>query len=187
MANRNYAYQYDTSPRKIKPNYDMPRKKKKEYNKPKQKIPKKNISKSKKTETNIKTQKNQKEQKKLVLKTKFSICIKCIIIFAILFLIILRNSQISQAFSQIQSLKMTISEIEKENDQLEINIQNSINLSNIEEQAKALLGMQKLTSKQTEYIDLQKKDYVEPRTEEVIIDENNSWLDSLIEKIKNLF
>ena len=105
----------------------------------------------------------------------------------LLFFVIFRNSQISESFAEIQSLKATISEIKKENNQLEINIQNSINLSNIEQQAKDLLGMQKLNNKQIEYISLPKKDYTEPKAEEVIIDDEKSWLDIIIEKITNLF
>lgn len=47
--------------------------------------------------------------------------------------------------------------------------------------------MQKLTSKQTVYISLPKEDYVEHSTEEVIITEEKSWFDSLIDNIKNIF
>jgi len=66
---------------------------------------------------------------------------------------------------------------------LEVNIENSLNLSNIEREAKERLGMQKLTSKQTVYISLPKKDYVEPATEEVIIEEEKTLLESIINKI----
>ena len=47
--------------------------------------------------------------------------------------------------------------------------------------------MQKLTSKQAIYIDLPKKDYVESGSEEVKIEENTNWLDSIINYIKNIF
>ena len=104
-----------------------------------------------------------------------------------MFFIIFRNSQISEAFSKIQTLKNQIATIEKENDQLEINIQNSVNLQTIEQAAKEKLGMQKLTSKQTVQINLPKKDYTEPRTEQVIIEQNQNWFDKIIEKIKNIF
>ena len=104
-----------------------------------------------------------------------------------MFFIIFRNSQISEQFSQIQNLKASITDLQKENDQLEINIQNSINLNNIEEAAKTLLGMQKRTNKQTVHISLPKKDYVEPKAEEVIIEEDKGLFESLIDKTKNLF
>ena len=43
--------------------------------------------------------------------------------------------------------------------------------------------MQKLTNKQTVYVALPKKDYVETSTEEVIVEEERNWLEQLIEKI----
>ncbi len=181
MNSRNYGYQYDTNPRKIKPDYSKP----KRNNTQSKKSTKKTVSKGK-ARSNSK-QLKQKEEKKMQAKAKFSIFVKCILLFAILFFVIFRNSQISESFSQIQNLKTTISDIKKENNQLEINIQNSINLSNIEEQARNLLGMQKLNNKQIEYISLPKKDYTEPRTEEVIIDDEKSIIDIIIEKITNLF
>jgi len=43
--------------------------------------------------------------------------------------------------------------------------------------------MQKLTNKQTVYISLPKKDYVEAATEEVIIEEETNWFENIINKI----
>ena len=45
MSSRQYAYQYETSPRKIKPDYSSPKKKNNQYNKTKVKP---QISKAKK-------------------------------------------------------------------------------------------------------------------------------------------
>ena len=42
--------------------------------------------------------------------------------------------------------------------------------------------MQKLSSKQTVYINLPKEDYVEQRTEEVIIEEEKGVLETIKEK-----
>ena len=89
--------------------------------------------------------------------------------------------------SKIQMLKNDMATIQKENDQLEINIQNSINASTIEQAARDLLGMQKLNNKQMVQISLPKKDYVEPRTEQVIIEEKESWFSMFLEKIMNIF
>ena len=179
MTNRQYAYQYDTNPRKIKPEYDIPKKNAKQYHKPKQ--TKKNITKSKTTKD------TKGSQAKDIAKAKFFIFLKCVILFAILFFIIFRNSKISESFSQIQGLKNKIATIQKENDQLEINIQNSTNLQSIEQAAKEKLGMQKLTNKQTVQISLPKKDYTEPRTETIILEQESSWISKIIEKIKNIF
>lgn len=175
MANRNYAYQYETSPRKIKPEYNKP--KKSQYKK--QSVKKKETNKV----TKNKKQDEIKNKKILNFRVKFAIFCKAVLIFGILFFVLFRNSQISEAFSKIQSLKSEITSIQKENDQLEINIQNSININNIEKEAKELLGMQKLTNKQTVYISLPKKDYVEHRTEEVIIEEEKSFFEKILEKI----
>lgn len=183
MAGRNYAYQYETSPRKLKP----------EYSRPTKTIPKKKTTAKKSTTTKkvTKTVVKKKEQPKRDAKTdskiKFSIFKKSVLLFALLFLILFRNAQISGAFSEIQNLKAEKTTIQKENDQLEISIQNSINLNNIEQAAKSLLGMQKLSSKQTVYINLPKEDYVEQRTEEVIIEEEKGVLETIKEKIMNIF
>ena len=94
---------------------------------------------------------------------------------------------VNQSFSQLQNLKKHAATMQKENDQLEVNIQNSINLNNIETSAKALLGMEKLTSAQTVYIDLKKQDYVEVSAEAVILEEDGNWIKDLKNKIINLF
>ena len=47
--------------------------------------------------------------------------------------------------------------------------------------------MQKLSNKQIVQISLPKKDYIEPRTEKVIINEEQSLFDKIVEKIKNIF
>jgi len=187
MASRQYSYQYETSPRKIKPDYSKPRKNAPQYNKPKQKIIAKKVKVNQEVKDNNKKKEDMKAKNRLIFNTKLAVIAKCVILFAILFFIIFRNSKISESFSQIQILKAAMTEIQKENDQLEINIQNSLNLNNIEQAAKELLGMQKLSNKQTVYISLSKKDYVEPRTETVIIEEEKSWFDNLKEKLNNIF
>ena len=191
MAGRQYSYQYETSPRKIKPEYNKPRKNAPQYNKPKTKAqPKKvtkKVTKKKEIDKEKKKQEEQKAKNVLIAKTKFSVFIKCAILFAVMFFMIYRNSKLSESFSQIQNLNAQITEIEKENDQIEISIQNSLNLNNIEQAAKELLGMQKLNNKQTSYITLSKKDYVEARTEKVIIEEETTWIEGIIEKVKNIF
>lgn len=173
MAGRNYAYQYETSPRKLKPEYEKrPVKKKKPV---------------KKVNHEVKKKVDNKKQTKSDFKPKFYLVIKCLLMFAILFLIILKNSQMNEAFATIQDLKAQMTNIQKENDQLEVNIQNSINLNNIEQAAKEKLGMQKRSAKQTIYINLSKKDYVEPKSEKVILEEDNSFWSNILEKIKNIF
>ena len=168
---RNFnKYQYETSPRKLEPDYTPIRKKK---------TPKKSTV--KKVETTIKSmpKKVKKQQTKTV--------IYVVIAFAVLFAISYRNSQIDESFAKIQDLKQELSELEKENMQLEISIENSTNLNNLEQQAKELLGMQKLSSKQTVYVNLPKSDYIEPASEKVVIKEDKSIFKSVVDGVVNIF
>lgn len=178
MANR--AYQYETSPRKYEQEYDnRPRKSKKQKNK--------NIQKTQKVKNAQKEKQEKKRQKIEAFKLRVTITFNVLIFLAIVFAVIYRNALITQSFSEIQGLKAKVSEFQKENDQLEISIQNSLNLSTIEQTAKELLGMQKLTNKQTIYLTLPKKDYVEPSTEEVVIEENTGIMQNIIDFITNIF
>lgn len=165
------SYQYETSPRKYEPEYHARPKKKKAKT-------------TKKVSNTKKSKKNEKLEK---LKFKATLVFNIIVFLVVVFTISFRNALINQSFAEIQKLKTQVSEIQKENDQLEITIQNSLNLSTIEQTAKDLLGMQKLTNKQTVYLTLPKKDYVEPSTEEVVIEENTGIIQSIINYLKNIF
>lgn len=73
--------------------------------------------------------------------------------------------------------------MQKENEQLKVNIANGLNLNNIEKLAKEKLGMQKLTNKQTLYVSLPKKDYVESASEKVVIEKEQNWFENFVNKI----
>ena len=161
MAYRPMKYQYETSPRKLKPEYE----------------PIKNDDVKKKSST-LK-QKNKKSQKQAKLEVKTIMYI--VIGFAILFAISYRNSLITESFNKKEQLKSDLAVIEKENQQLEVNIQNSLNLSNIEKAAKENSGMKKLDATQKHYVNLPKKDYVEPASEQIIIEEEKNWFEKIIE------
>ncbi len=173
MARNFNRYQYETSPRKLEPDY----------------APRKNPYKGKPS-TAKKTSNKKKTNSKKFLNTKKSQnkLMKYLILgFLIIFAICYRNAQIDQRFTEVQDLKDELSEINKENIQLEVAIENSLNLSNIEQQAKDLLGMQKLTNKQTVYVDLPKSDYIESAAEEVIIEEEQSFIGKIFSEIGKLF
>lgn len=161
-------YEYGTSPRKIEPEYTTNKKKKV-------------INSNKKLKTT--TQKHIKIKKIKIKNQKLKTIIYILSLFSVLFAIAFRNASIDQNFKKVEQLKQELSTIKKQNDQLQISIENSLNLSNLEKQAKELLGMQKLTNKQTVYINLPKTDYIETPSEQVKIDENNS----IFEKIANIF
>lgn len=160
-------YQYGTSPRKTE--VQQPKKRKVEK-KPKLKVvkdvPRQNIEVSKA---------QRKKQIQFIAITVF--------VFLVLLVIGYRNSQISIKFSEMQNQKKDLATLQKENEQLKINIENGLNLNNIANEAKTKLGMQKLTNKQTIYITLPKKDYVEAATEKVIIEEDKNWFEQIADWI----
>lgn len=165
-ANR---YQYETSPRKLQPEYEPIKKK----------YPKKSTL-SKKT-------KNEQKQKEALRKKNLKIMIYIGIIFAMLFAISYRNALIAQTYSQVKDLKVELSKIEKENEQIEVNIESRTNLSAIEKRAQEELGMKKLDDSQTVYVSLDKKDYIESSAESVKLEEDLNWFEKIVNKIKDIF
>jgi hypothetical protein len=166
MPNSRYGgYQYETSPRKLKPEYK----------------PNKKEDVKKKSTTINKNKVNKKNKKKKHLKPQTKIVTYVVLGFVILLAISYRNSLITERFSKKEQLKSDLAVIEKENQQLEVNIQNSLNLSNIEKAAKENSGMKKLDSTQKRYVNLPKKDYVEPASEQVIIEEEKNWFEKVVE------
>lgn len=160
----NSRYQYETSPRKIQPEYEPIIKK----------YPKK--SSARKTKKVSKTKAKLQAKKQAQIKTIVYVAIGFIILFAISY----RNSVINEKFSEIKTLKSDLAAIEKENEQLEVNIENNLNLQNVEQSAKEMLGMQKLDNSQTVYVNLPKQDYVEPASEEIKKEDNSNWFEKII-------
>lgn len=154
--NYNYdMYDYGTSPRKLQPEY-TPNRQKKNKNIPQQRQQNKENKQNK-----AKQKEKQKEKKKLKNKQQRKIIAYIVIGFSILFVISYRNSKIDEQFSDIQKQKANLVTLQKENEQLQVNIENGSNLNSLEQSAKELLGMQKLTSKQSVYVSLPKVDYIE--------------------------
>ena len=160
------GYQYTTNPRKIEPEYKP--------NKQKRKL---------KVVEDVPRQKIQisKEQRKRQLKTTLFV----VAIFGILLTISYRNSQINEKFTAMKNLEQELASLQKENEQTKVSIQNGLNFKNIEKLAKEKLGMQKLTNKQTVYVTLPKRDYVEPATEEVVKQDEKNWFQQFVDKIFN--
>lgn len=161
-------YQYGTSPRKVDPNYD-------------EKYRKNNKKKNLKIVEDLPRQqiKISKDQKK----KQMRITVTVVGLILLLLTISCRNSQIDKEFDNIQEQKKQLASLQKENEQLKVNIQNSMNLNNVEKVAKEELGMEKLTNKQTVYIALPKKDYIESASEKVVIENQKN----LFEQILNNF
>ena len=164
---RTNAYQYETSPRKLRPEYE----------------PQKNPYIKKKSSVLKKKKSVQKTKVKPQSKAQIKTVAKILLVFSILLAFSYRNSLINESFTRKEELQARLGVTQKENEQLKVNIENSLNLANIEKIAKEKLGMQKLDNTQKVYVNLPKKDYVEPAVEEVIIEKE----ESLIEKIINIF
>jgi len=169
-------YEYETSPRKLEPNRVPSRK---------TKVTKKATNKKPRIDKKGKTV--DTAAAKSLKKRKAATITYIIIGFAILFAISYRNSQIDQDFSKVQDLKQQLAGIKKQNDQLQVSIESSTNLSNLEQQAKEQLGMQKLNNKQTIYVTLPKTDYIEPASDQVVIQDNTNIFTRIIDGITNIF
>ena len=171
---RNFnKYQYETSPRKLEPEY----------------APKKNNYKGKKSTARKPETSNQKINKKKLQEEKRRhrrMIMYVGLAFSVLFAISYRNAQIDESFEKVQDYKKELAAVEKENSQLELAIESSLNLSNVEQQAKELLGMQKLTNQQIVYVNLEKDDHIESAAESVNIEEE-TFIDKVINTVKSLF
>lgn len=163
-------YQYETSPRKLS-EYDIPKKKVKKSSKPRNK-------------TKISKEKMLEQETKMA---KFNFTIILILALGCLLIMTLRNVKIDESFSELQGLEKEIASLEKENSQILVSIQNSLNLSNIETAAVSTLGMQKLTNKQTVYVSLDTKDYVEVNNQSTSNEEEQNFLQKLWDKFLDLF
>ena len=168
-------YQYETSQRKLDPDYNKSNKRSKTKTKNKKLKVVKELPRQE-----VKLSKSQK-------KTQMKLIAAAIVALGVLLAISYQNSQISVKFSEIQSQKQELAALQKENEQTEVNIENSLNFSNIEQEAKNRLGMSKLTNKQTVYVTLPKKDYIESASEKVKINEEDkkNWFEKIIDAILN--
>ena len=156
-------YQYGTTPRKLEPEYSP---KKKKVNKNDDELQRRNA---------LKIEKRQHHQNIAMI----------IGIFLLLLVVSYRSSLITEKFNEIQDKKSQLAAIEKTNGQLEVSIESSLNLNNVEDEAKKILGMNKLKDKQKVYVTLPKKDYTESSTEDIKIESEENWFQKIINKILN--
>lgn len=161
-------YEYTTSPRKLQPEYNPKKKQKKNKLTVVKDVPRQEV----------KISKEQIDRRKRV-------ALIVVAVFVVLLTVSYRNSQINEKFNEVQKLKKELSSLQKENEQLKVNIENSLNLNNVEKLAKEKLGMQKLTNRQTLYVSLPKKDYVEAATEEVKKEETKNLFQKMVDSLFN--
>lgn len=168
------SYQYETSPKKIQPEYNPKGKKVKKQKKLK------NDKKELKELESKKQEKNTLKQEKRMHRKNIAVIVG---LFLVLLAISYRNSLITEKFNEIQDMKKELSSIEKINGQTEVSIESSLNLKNLAKNAEKKLGMQKLDNDQKVYVTLPKKDYTESATPEIKEETNENWLKNLIEKL----
>lgn len=164
------GYEYGTTPRKLEPNYRPSTSRKKDIQK------------------QVKINERQKKEALKLERKKHNKNVALVMaIFLILLAVSYRSSLINEKFNEIQTAKEQLASIEKTNGQLQVSIEGSLNLSNVEEAAKEKLGMQKLDNGQKVFVTLDKKDYVEAGTQDISITEetNDTWLQKVIKKIFN--
>ena len=107
-------YEYETSPRKLDPNTQKRTQPKRKRLKVVEDLPRQDV-------------KISNEQKKRQIQLTFVV----IGIFILLLTISYRNSQINEKFNQTQILKRELSSLQKENEQLKVSIENSLNLNKL--------------------------------------------------------
>ena len=157
-------YQYETSPKKLIPDYDFD-----------EQVEQKKKSTSKKV------------SRELSRKQKVKLIVYVVTIFAMMLVVSYRNSLIDEKYNEVKKLETSLAALEKVNKQTEVSIERNTNLKSIKELAEGL-GMQALDSSQTVDISLNKQDYIESSAQEIEFDEEEkSFFDKIIEAIKELF
>ncbi len=187
MANRVYGYQgykgyqFETSPKKLQPEYEPDRESKKvtRNSANTQKVKKKAPT----YDTEVKKHKLTKTERK----KRANFIAYIVFGFAVLFTISYRNSIINEKFNQKESLKSELAEIQKMNEQLAVSVENELNLTSIESMAKERLGMSKLNNSQKVYVNLPKKEYVESKSEKIITQEEENIYQKVINAVTDFF
>lgn len=185
MASRVYGYQgfgdyqYDTTPRKLQPEYEP---------EPKFEQKKKvNVKQAKKVKEDNKKQSAKKAKNREELKRKASFVFYIVFGFSLLFTIGYRDSIINERFNKKENLKSELAEIQKTNEQLEVTLENELNLTGVEKVAKEELGMSKLNNNQKVYVNLPKKEYVESRVETISTTQKQTGFKKVVDDIVNVF
>ena len=185
MASRVYGYQgfgdyqYDTTPRKLQPEYE-PQSKIQVNRQSKTKQPQKAVIKKK---AKAKNRAANKEE----IRRKATFVAYIVFGFSLLFTIGYRDSVINERFNKKENLKSELAEIQKTNEQLEVSLENELNLTGVESVAKDELGMSKLNNNQKVYVKLPKKEYVESKVETISTYEKQTGLKKVVNDIVNVF
>ena len=113
----------------------------------------------------------------------FSTVLYIVAIFACIFIVSCSYSAVNSVFAEKEKAKNELGNIQKQNAQLQVAIEQKLNISNIEQEAKARLGMQKLENSQRVYVSLEKKDYTESSADTVSQETDETWLNKFNKSI----
>jgi len=165
-------YEYETSPRKLEPEY-TPVRRVQHTKQPNRK--------------KVRTQNISRQKKKAKATNKNFARILCIVIgFSVLLLISYRYALINASFNEKENLKTELANIQKQNQQLKVNIEQGMNINTIEQEAKERLGMQKLDNNQKVYVNLEKTDYIESAVSNETENEVETWWSKLFKDLFNI-
>jgi cell division protein FtsL len=84
-----------------------------------------------------------------------------LICFGVAFCIIFRYAAITEASNKIDNYKKQLSQIKRVNEQLQVELDRSIDLKKVEEIARTKLGMKRPEKYQNVYVKLKRNDYAE--------------------------
>ena len=93
---------------------------------------------------------------------------------------------INDSLKEKENLKAQLAEIKKQNEQLQVNIEQQMNLNTIEQEAKEKLGMRKLDNNQKVYVNLNKEDYTQSSISTEEGEERETWWSKLLKDLFNI-
>lgn len=161
MANR-YGYQYETSPRKLEPEY------RKVKRKPTQKIQKKKVQ-----TKNKKVKKNTKQKSKMSFEFKFFV--NSMLCFALIFAMIACQALVEQRYKEKENLKKYYNEL----------LADSGFTGDIAEDTRQIATEYGMQTKSATLINLDTTDYIE--SSEEVIETEEGFFDKILNWIKGIF
>ena len=167
MANRGYSYQYETSPRKLEPEYKRPK-----ANKKKQ-VPKKSTQGNQKQ---AKKKGKSKAKKKFKLSFEAKFFMNSMLFFSMIFAIIACQALVKQRYKEKEELKREYSEL----------LASSNMGMDLNDDVRMLATEYGMQTKSATLIDLGTSDYIESSENEVDI-ESNGFLSKILNWIKGIF
>lgn len=148
----------------------------------------KTIEKRERQKEKLKRAKIKEEQAKIKRESKRNVKVitGLCIFFAVFSIIGYRVFLINNSLKEKENLKAQLSEIKKQNEQLQVTIEQQMNLNTIEQEAKEKLGMRKLDNNQKVYVNLNKEDYTQSSVSSEQGKGNETWWAKLFKDLFNI-